>query len=44
MEYAGKQFTKEVALQCAVPARMKRDTYRPFLDCLATLQSSGAQR
>lgn len=44
IEYAGKQFTKEVALQCAVPARMKGYTHKPFLDCLTTLSASVASR
>lgn len=44
IEYAGKQFTKETALQCAVPARLKAYTHRPFLDCLTTLPSSSASR
>jgi hypothetical protein len=44
IEYAGKQFTKDTALQCAVPARLKGYTHKPFLDCLSTLQSSSASR
>lgn len=44
IEYAGKPFTKDTALQCAVPARLKGDTHNPFLDCLATLSSSPAAR
>lgn len=44
IEYGGKQFTKDTALQCAVPARLKGYTHRPFLDCLAALPSSSASR
>jgi hypothetical protein len=44
LEYAGKQFTKETALQCAVPARLKGYTHKPFLDCLTTLSTSPAAR
>lgn len=44
IEYAGKQFTKDTAVQCAVPARLKGYTHKPFLDCLSTLQSSAASR
>lgn len=44
IEYAGKQFTKDTALQCAVPARLKGYTHKPFLDCLSTLQSSVASK
>lgn len=44
IEYAGKQITKDIALQCAVPARLKGYTHKPFLDCLTTLHSSVASR
>lgn len=44
IEYVGKQFTKDVALSCAVPARLKGYTHRPFLDCLTTRQTAAASR
>jgi hypothetical protein len=44
IEYGGKQFTKDAALSCAVPAKLKGYTHKPFLDCLTTLPTSVAAR
>lgn len=44
IEYAGRQFTKDTAMQCAVPARLKGFTHKPFLDCLTTLQTTTVSR
>jgi hypothetical protein len=40
LEYGGKQFTKEVALKCAVPSSTRDYTHRPFLDCLKRLPAA----
>jgi len=38
LEYSGKQFTRDAALPCAVPSRVRDYDHQAFLDCLTGLQ------
>jgi hypothetical protein len=44
IEYAGKQYSKDAAVACAVPARLKGSPPKPFLDCLTTPRRTLAAR